>query len=286
MMRPLDNHPHVTKGLQGSQGIFTLEETLDFGSPLGKRAEHDRTVRDGLVARNPDTALDATTRLGKKDQIVVMHGVHIGPTGQDFTEMFTGYPGTGKHPEQVMTITLGNGFAQSIQVIAEGVQGAQYGITVGNEDVVPHHRVTAGNTGKVSEASRGIAEDLQVFAALGQRINQGKGQHVRQMTGGCQYLVMVLDIHVFDIGTQLAPQQVDARQRRSIRLRQRGQDHFVATKQIGLGRLHPTLFGTGNRMSRHQARQAPLQHTTRGTHHAALGTAHIGQHRITEVQLR
>src|SRR5690606_30999331 len=127
MMRPLDNHPHVTKGLQGSQGIFTLEETLDFGSPLGKRAEHDRTVRDGLVARNPDTALDATTRLGKKDQIVVMHGVHIGPTGQDFTEMFTGYPGTGKHPEQVMTITLGNGFAQSIQVIAEGVQGAQYG---------------------------------------------------------------------------------------------------------------------------------------------------------------
>ncbi len=36
VMRPFDHHAHVTERLQGSQGIFTLEETLDFGGAFSQ----------------------------------------------------------------------------------------------------------------------------------------------------------------------------------------------------------------------------------------------------------
>ena len=58
----------------------------------------------------------------------------------------------------------------------------------------------------------------------------------------------------------------------------------MAAEQIALGRLDPTLFGAGNRMPRHEARQLLRQLTPGGTQDIALGTPHIRQHRLPQGQ--
>ncbi|MNR00529.1 hypothetical protein D3C85_1163030 [compost metagenome] len=81
MVRAFDDHAHVAKGLQGSQGVFALEEAFDLGSAFGQRAEHDRAVRDGLVARNANPPGQLATGVSQKNQIIRVHSVHIGPSG-------------------------------------------------------------------------------------------------------------------------------------------------------------------------------------------------------------
>src|SRR3546814_17460873 len=56
-------------------------------------AEHDRTVGNRFIARYTNTPTQGATRLCQENQIVGVHSVHIGPTGQDFTEMLAGHPG-------------------------------------------------------------------------------------------------------------------------------------------------------------------------------------------------
>ena len=95
--------------------------------------------------------------------------------------------------------------AQGVEVVAKRIQCAQHGLTVGEEDIVPHHRVTASDPREIAETTSGIAENLQVLAALGQRVNQGKGQQVRQMASGGEHLIVMFHLHRLDIRPQLAP---------------------------------------------------------------------------------
>ncbi|MNP42078.1 hypothetical protein D3C76_1358150 [compost metagenome] len=104
VLRPLDDHAHVAEGLDGRQRVFAFEETFHLGSPLGQRAEHDRTVGNRLVARYAHTSGQAAARLGQINEIVVMHGVHIGPAGQDFAEVLAGYTGASEHAQQLMPV--------------------------------------------------------------------------------------------------------------------------------------------------------------------------------------
>ncbi|MNF60287.1 hypothetical protein D3C84_419000 [compost metagenome] len=106
------------------------------------------------------------------------------------------------------------------------------------------------------------------------------------MTGRGQYFVVTLDLHVFDIGAQFAPQTVDYRQCYRIGLIQRRQDHFVATEQLGVGGFHPALLGTGNRVPRHKARRHTAECFGGRTHHIALGAADIGQDRLPQIHAR
>ncbi len=66
--------------------------------------------------------------------------------------------------------------AQSVEIATEGVQGAQHRLAIGQEDVVPHHRVAAGNPREIAETTGGVTENLKVLVALGQRIHQAKGK--------------------------------------------------------------------------------------------------------------
>ncbi len=284
VVRALDDHTHVTECLQGRQGILALEETFDFGRAFGQRAEHDRTVGNRLVARYADSPGQAATRLGQENQIVGVHSVHIGPAGQDFTEMLAGNPCAGEYTQQLVPVPSIDRVAQGVEVAAKCVQGAQDRLAVGEEDVVPHGRIATGDSREIAETTRSVPEDLEVFIALGQRIDQAEGQQVRQVAGRGQHLVVALHRHVLDIGAQRAPQAVDQSQGGRVGFGQRREDDFVTTEQGSVGGFHPALLGTGDRVAGHEAWQALAEHFAGGAYHIALGAADIGDHGIAQLE--
>ncbi len=192
--------------------------------------------------------------------------------------MFAGNAGAGEDAQQLMPIPGVDRVAQSVEVVAKYVQCTQHGLAIGEEDIVPHHRITAGDPREITETASGIAENLQVLAALGQRIDQGEGQQMREMTGGREHLIMMLHLHDLDICAQLPPQALDKRQGSIIAVLARRENDLVATEQLGVRSLHPALLGAGNGMPRHQAHGLAGEGLARSAQHIALGTAHIGQH--------
>ena len=168
MMRTLDDHAHIAERLQSRQGVFTLEKALDLGGAFSQRAEHDRAVGDRLVARNANTPGEFAARISQKNQIIRVHSVHIGPAGQNFAEMLTGHAGAGENAQQLMPIPSVDRVAQGVEVVAKYVQRAQHRLAVGEEDVMPHDWITAGNPREITEAASGVTKYLQVLTALGQ----------------------------------------------------------------------------------------------------------------------
>ena len=284
MVRALDHHAHVAKGLQGRQGVLTLKEAFHLGHTLGQRAQHDRAMRDRLVTRHADAPAQAATRAGDEGQIIGVHcGFHIGPACEDLAEMFTRHPCPGEHAQQLMAVSRIHRVAQGVEVTAEGVQGAQHRFAIGEEDVVPHHRIAAGNPREIAEAAGGVAENLEVLVALGQRIHQAKCQQMRQVAGRCQHFVVTLDLHMLYIRAQLAPETIHHCQRRGIGLRKRRQDDLMPTEQLRIGCLHPALLGASNGMARYKARRHATKRQSCRAHHVAFGAAHIGKDRLPEV---
>ena len=56
-----DTHPAERRG----RGAYVLsgQQTVDMGPPAGERAQHERPVRDGLVARHPNRARQRSVRV-------------------------------------------------------------------------------------------------------------------------------------------------------------------------------------------------------------------------------
>jgi hypothetical protein len=52
--------PH---GLHGREAVLAFKKTAHLGDALGNAAEHQCTMRNGLVARDTNGAVDATDRL-------------------------------------------------------------------------------------------------------------------------------------------------------------------------------------------------------------------------------
>jgi hypothetical protein len=127
--------------------------------------------------------------------------------------MLAGNPGASENAQQLVPIPCIDRVAQGVEVAAKCIECAQDSFAVGEEDVVPHDRVASGDSCEIAETARSVPEDLKVFIALGQRIDQTECQQVRQMTGRGQHFVVALDLHVLDIGAQFAPQTVDHGQR-------------------------------------------------------------------------
>ena len=286
MLRTFDNHAHVAKGLQSRQGVFALKETFDLSGAFGQRAKHDRAVRNGFVARNTNPARQAAARLGEVNQIIRMHSVHISPAGQNFAEMLTCYPSAGKHAQHVMSVAGVDRRAQGVKIATKGIEYPQYRIAVGEKNVMPHHRIAAGNPGEIAKTTGGVAEYLQVLAAFGQRINQTEGQQMRQMAGGGEHFVVMLDFHVLDIGAQLTPEPINHLQRSAIGIRQRRENHLMAAEQLTITGLYPALLGAGNGVPRDKTRRHAVEGQRRRAYHIAFGAAHVRQHGITQRQLR
>jgi len=200
--------------------------------------------------------------------------------------MLAGHPCAGEYPQQLVPVPSIDRVAQGVEVAAKSVQGAQDGLAVGEEDVMPHGRIAASDTGEITKPSGSVPEDLEVFIALGQRVDQTKGQQVRQVAGCGQHFVMALDRHVLDVGLQRPPKAVDQGQGGRVGFRQRGEDDFVTAEQARVGGFYPALLGAGNRVTGHETWQAFAEHSTRFAHDIALGATDVGDDRPAEVELR
>ncbi len=111
-----------------------------------------------LVARYAQPSRQAAARIGQEDQIIGMHNVHIGSASQYFAEMFPGGAGASEHAEQLVPVSFIDRGAQRIEVATKIVQGVQHRFAIGEEDVVPHHRVAAGDAGEIPETAGRITK--------------------------------------------------------------------------------------------------------------------------------
>ena len=57
--RPLDAHPELLQRPRGGEAVLAGQKATDVRVAFGKRAEHERAVRDRLVPRHREGALDA-----------------------------------------------------------------------------------------------------------------------------------------------------------------------------------------------------------------------------------
>ena len=69
----LDDHAHGLESLHRRETILRLQKTADTGRTLGQRAQHDGTMRNGLVARNPRLAPQSAAGLNLESDLVVIH---------------------------------------------------------------------------------------------------------------------------------------------------------------------------------------------------------------------
>jgi hypothetical protein len=53
----VNTDPHGAKGVKSRQAVLALQKTGDRGDAFGQGAEHDRTVGNGFVARDAQSAL-------------------------------------------------------------------------------------------------------------------------------------------------------------------------------------------------------------------------------------
>ncbi len=145
---------------------------------------------------------DTLRRAAAKCTRLLRCGIDTGTAGENSAEVLPRGACTGKYIHQLRAITGIHCVAQGVEIGAKAVQSAQYSITIGHENVVPHGRIAACDAREVTKPACGIPEYVQVFVALGQRIDQAECQQMRQMTGGSQHLVVALDLHVLYIGPQ------------------------------------------------------------------------------------
>ena len=58
--------------------------------------------------------------------------------------------------------------AQGVEIAAKCIECAQDSFAVGEEDVVPHDRVTSRDSREIAETAGSVTEDLKIFIAFGQ----------------------------------------------------------------------------------------------------------------------
>ena len=99
-------------------------------------------------------------------------------------------------------------------------------------DIAPHDRVAGGDAGKVPETAGGETENILAELIAGERIHQRIGQHMRQVTGGCEYRVVLLDAKFNHLGARALPHLANQRQGILRGRVGRGQDHPVILEKV------------------------------------------------------
>lgn len=82
--------------------------------------------------------------------------------------MFAGNPGASEYAQQLVPIPCIDRVAQGVEVATKCIECAQDSFAVGEEDVVPHDRITSRDSCEIAETAGSVTEDLKVFIAFGQ----------------------------------------------------------------------------------------------------------------------
>ena len=74
---------------------------------------------------------------------------------------------------------------QHVQLVLKSRQLLKKRLAIGQADIAPHFRRTAGDSGKVAEAASGKAQQVfRTIRAVAQMIHQCECQNMRQVAGG------------------------------------------------------------------------------------------------------
>src|SRR5690554_3338949 len=73
----VDLDAHCLKRIHGGEAILRLQKTGDTSRALGKRPEHDRSMRDGFIPGYAGFSAKCTAGLHAKTDRVVLHGYAI-----------------------------------------------------------------------------------------------------------------------------------------------------------------------------------------------------------------
>ena len=177
----------------------------------------------------------------------------------------------------VVQADCNRGGGQFRQLGLETVEHLAEGLAIGEADIAPHDGVAGGNAGEVTKAAGGIAENLVVLTQARQAINQAVGQKVRQVAGGGQHLIMVIDRHLCHLGAAGLPHGLDLGGGRRVCPRQGGEDDAPVAVEFGEGGIDPALFRAGDGVAGDETRGQPTKDLAGILHHAALDAATIGQ---------
>ena len=87
VVEPLDARAELLHRRDRREGVGAGAEAVDLDRPVGERAEHDRAVRDRLVARRRDLADERARRRDAQDvAVVVRHGAASPASGVAIAE--------------------------------------------------------------------------------------------------------------------------------------------------------------------------------------------------------
>ena len=77
VVRALDGHAHVTERLKRGQAVLAFQKSFHFGYAIREGAQHDRTVRHRLVARNADITGNRATGLKTERHLLFTVVCHV-----------------------------------------------------------------------------------------------------------------------------------------------------------------------------------------------------------------
>ena len=86
--------------------------------------------------------------------------------------MFARRLGATEYAQQRGAVLVSNRSTQLIQIVSEMVNHPENGVTVGKKNIVPHHRITRGNPGKIAEPAGSIPENIHILVFSRQCIDQ------------------------------------------------------------------------------------------------------------------
>ena len=280
-----DQHPHVAERLQRGQGVLPFQKPLHGGGALGQGRQHDGPVGHGFITRHPQPAVKPAAGARQEGGVgllchaclvVGMPGAGVGSAPVHGQKVGPGGVGPGHDAHQGLVVVVLDGVLEAIDTVPEQGQRFQHRLPILAEDVVPHHRVGAGDAGKVAKAAGGVAENLGGIALPGQGVDQRERQQMRQVAGFRQHPVMVVRRHLQHLRPHRRPQGPHPRRGGGVGIRGGRQDHPVLAIQPGVGGFHAAFFLAGDRVARHEARKMIAQSLAGLVDHRAFDAAAVG----------
>ncbi len=143
---------------------------------------------------------------------------------------------------------------QPAQVLEEPPQHLQHRVTVGEEDVAPHHRIGRCDTGEVAETGSGELDHLGLRRRLEiiHRTDDVVGDQVRHVRGDGKRQVVVRRIHHLHLAAKRSPERDQPVHRDPVHCRIRRQHTPASLEQFRKARLRPGVLGAGNRVAWNQ----------------------------------
>ena len=142
--------------------------------------------------------------------------------------------------------------AEFVELGAVAIQFDQQRFAIGEADVAPHFRMAGGDPREIAETGGSESEEQVGILAHGQIVDQRERQQVRQVADRGEDAVMRFRRQFVDVGAAQRPSSLDVVERIVGVFRQGCDNDLPAAIEIPTRRRRAAVFGTGDRVGRHE----------------------------------